>query len=68
MELCRNYVIERLGAYRQSFFGVRKCTSAEKIIDKIVGEQKIDVDGISGATNSSNVIKKAVENALKRGE
>ena len=28
-------------------------------------EQKTDVDAISGATNSSSVIKKSVENALK---
>lgn len=39
--------------------------SAETIINKIIDEQKIDVDAISGATNSSTVIKKAVENALK---
>ena len=39
--------------------------TAEVIIDSIVDEQKIDVDAISGATNSSTVIKKAVENALK---
>lgn len=40
--------------------------TAETVIDKIITEQKIDVDAISGATNSSTVIKKAVENALKR--
>ena len=39
--------------------------TAEVITDSIVDEQKIDVDAISGATNSSIVIKKAVENALK---
>ena len=39
--------------------------AAEAISNKIVDEQKIDVDAISGATNSSTVIKKAVENALK---
>ena len=39
--------------------------AAEKVIEKIIEEQKIDVDAISGATNSSTVIKKAVENALK---
>ena len=38
---------------------------AETIVDQIVSEQKIDVDAISGATNSSKVIKKAVENALE---
>lgn len=41
--------------------------TAEAITNKIVDEQKIDVDAISGATNSSTVIKKAVENALKSG-
>ena len=39
--------------------------TAEVIADSIVDEQKIDVDAISGATNSSTVIEKAVENALK---
>ncbi len=37
---------------------------AEIIPKKIIEEQKIDVDAVSGATNSSVVIKKAVENAL----
>lgn len=38
--------------------------AAETVIDKIADEQKIDVDAVSGATNSSTVLKKAVENAL----
>lgn len=38
--------------------------AAEAIVNEIIDEQKIDVDAISGATNSSTVIKKAVENAL----
>ena len=42
--------------------------AAETVIDKIIEEQKIDVDAVSGATNSSTVIKKAVENALKGGQ
>ncbi|MDE6365789.1 MAG: FMN-binding protein [Lachnospiraceae bacterium] len=37
---------------------------AEVVVDRIVEEQKIEVDAVSGATNSSAVIKKAVENAL----
>ncbi len=37
---------------------------AEKIIDKIQEEQSVVVDAVSGATNSSKVIMKAVENAL----
>lgn len=39
-------------------------TPAEAIIPDIIDNQKIDVDAVSGATNSSKVIKKAVENAL----
>ena len=39
--------------------------AAEAITDKIVEEQKIDVDATAGSTNSGVVIKKAVENALK---
>ena len=38
---------------------------AESIIDSIVKEQNITVDAVSGATNSSLVIKKACENALQ---
>lgn len=38
---------------------------AEIVADRIIQEQRIDVDAVSGATNSSVVIKKAVENAFK---
>lgn len=38
---------------------------AEIITDDILEQQKIDVDAISGATNSSKVIQKAVENAIR---
>lgn len=38
---------------------------AESILEDVVANQKIDVDAVSGATNSSKVIKKAIENALK---
>ena len=41
-----------------------KGKTAEVILDNIVAMQEIDVDAVSGATNSSNVIKKAIENAL----
>lgn len=41
--------------------------AAETVINEIVDEQRINVDAVSGATNSSIVIKKAVENALKSG-
>lgn len=39
---------------------------AERVISAIVDEQRIDVDAVAGATNSSKVLKKAVENALKQ--
>lgn len=39
--------------------------SAEAIVDDILKEQSLDVDVVSGATNSSKTIKKAVENALE---
>lgn len=41
--------------------------AGEGVIGKILLEQRTDVDAISGATNSSKVIKKAVENALEQG-
>lgn len=41
--------------------------AAEAVLGEIVARQKVDVDAISGATNSSAVLKKAVENALKNG-
>jgi uncharacterized protein with FMN-binding domain len=38
----------------------------EEVIKRILQQQKINVDAVSGATNSSNVIKKAVEQAVKQ--
>ena len=37
---------------------------AEAVIDEVIEKQTINVDTISGATNSSKVILKAIENAL----
>lgn len=37
----------------------------KRVADRIIAEQKIEVDAVSGATNSSTVIKKAVENAIR---
>ena len=45
---------------------IERGKSAEIVADRMIEEQKIDVDTVSGATNSSTVIKKAVENALKK--
>lgn len=38
---------------------------AEAIIGEIINRQTLNVDAVSGATNSSIIIKKAVENALR---
>lgn len=37
---------------------------AKSILQDIIDEQRIEVDTITGATNSSKVIQKAIENAL----
>lgn len=39
-------------------------SSAETIITKVLEAQKLDVDTVAGATYSSKVILKAIENAL----
>ncbi len=39
--------------------------AAETVVEEIVSRQKLNVDAVSGATNSSTVLKKAVENALE---
>ena len=39
---------------------------AEGIIDLIISKQTVDVDAVSGATNSSKVIKKAIVNAMEK--
>ena len=38
---------------------------AEKITEKIIKEQNLNIDAISGATGSSKAILKAVENAFQ---
>ena len=42
--------------------------SAERIVKDFSKEQKVNVDAVSGATNSSLAIKKAVDNALIKGK
>lgn len=41
-----------------------KGSFAEQIIDDMIAKQTLEVDAVSGATYSSKVIRKAVENAL----
>ena len=40
---------------------------AEVITDEVLASQSLNVDTVSGATNSSKVILKAIENALENG-
>ncbi len=37
----------------------------DEIIDKVVDNQKVDIDAISGATATTNSVLKAIEDALK---
>ena len=46
--------------------GNERGEAAEGITEEIKRQQKLDVDAVTGATNSSNVIKKAVQNALAK--
>lgn len=41
---------------------------AEAITEKVMSEQSLDVDTISGATISSKIILKAIDNALSQSE
>jgi len=38
---------------------------AESILSEVISKQSLHVDSVSGATNSSKVILKSIENALK---
>ncbi len=40
---------------------------SSRLFNSVVKEQKVDVDTISGATITSKMILKAIENALKNG-
>ena len=44
--------------------GNERGKAAEVVTEEIKRQQKLDVDAVTGATNSSSVIKKAVQNAL----
>jgi len=59
--LVRDHAIESIEILRHDNGKGKK---AERIVDDIVARQSLQVDIISGATYSSTVILKAVENAL----
>lgn len=40
---------------------------AEAVVGEMLAGQRVNVDAVTGATNSSRVIQKAVENALEQG-
>jgi uncharacterized protein with FMN-binding domain len=50
---------------RISEHGNERGKAAEAVVERIVMEQRIDDDAVSGVTNSSAVLKKTAENALK---
>ena len=53
-----------IAALRILEHGNERGETAEVVTEEIKRQQKLDVDAVTGATNSSNVIKKAVQNAL----
>jgi len=48
--------------------GRNSAVAAEAVIIDVVDSQSLEVDAVSGATNSSNVILKAVQIALESGQ
>ncbi len=49
------------------YYGYDKALAAEAIIVDVVDKQSLEVDTVSGATNSSNVILSAIQTALESG-
>ena len=45
----------------------QKGKDAEKVVERILEKQALDVDTVTGATYSSKIILKATEDALKKG-
>ena len=48
--------------------GTERGEPALVIVDHVLDQQTLDVDAISGATNSSKIILGAIENALTNGD
>jgi uncharacterized protein with FMN-binding domain len=42
--------------------------SGEPMVQKVIDAQSLEVDAISGATNSCKTVLKAIENALSKGQ
>lgn len=68
------YALVRVDVKDQRIVGIdllahdnERGTRAEAVLSEIVKGQTTKVDAVSGATNSSKVLMKAVENALEKG-
>ena len=48
-------------------YGYERATAAEVVIIDVVDSQSLEVDAVSGATNSSKIILKSIQNALESG-
>ncbi|MCL0060620.1 FMN-binding protein [Dehalococcoidia bacterium] len=62
VEVKENKIIEIIIIEHQTGLGKK----AEKIIGDVIREQSLEVDAISGATLSSNVIRRAIQEALNK--
>ena len=49
------------------YMGRASAVAAEAVVVDVVNRQTLEVDTVSGATNSSKVILKAIQNALESG-
>jgi uncharacterized protein with FMN-binding domain len=61
----RNHKI--LGITIQKNRNTKYAKKAEGVVERIVSEQRNDVDAISGATTTSKALLKAIERALAKG-
>ena len=61
--ILRNHTIASINIIQHIRSPVGK--KAERITERIIEQQSLDVDAVSGATGSSKAILKAVENALE---
>jgi len=61
--IIRNQKISSINIVRHMCSPIGK--KAESIIEKIIAQQNLEIDAVSGATGSSKTILKAVENALE---
>lgn len=57
MDWLRNFTMSILKSVIMNFY--------ETLVSRVIDKQSIQVDGISGATITSNTFLKAVENALQ---